>query len=89
MFQTDPDTYEIESAAQAALSLNPKDPMARVFHFMIGTARWMRDLETLRPGVPEPLDAACASVQVDYFPLMTASIKHELEILVEIGLPRE
>ena len=76
LYQMEPDTHAMENSAQTALSLNPKDPLAWAFHFMIGTARWIRDLETLRPDVKEAIDAACASVQVDYFPLMIGAVLH-------------
>lgn len=74
LYQVEPDTHAMEKSAQTALALNPKDPLAWAFHFMIGTARWMRNLENLRPDVKEAIDAACASVQVDYFPLMIGAV---------------
>jgi TolB-like protein len=74
LFQEEPDTFAMEAAARQALRLNPKDPMAWGFHFMIATALWIRDLDNVDDRVKAELDAACHFAQVDYFPLMVTAL---------------
>ena len=61
-------------AARAAIQINPKDPVAWAFHFMLGTALWNRDLTVLDVETKQAFDTACSYSNVDYFVLMITSV---------------
>lgn len=74
LFQSDPDTTEMEAAGQAALAHSPRDPLAWAFHAMVGIARLWRSLDDPDPGADAAFDAACAFPQADYYVLMYGAI---------------
>lgn len=74
LFQTDPDTLEMEEAALSALQLSPRDPLAWAFHAMVGIARFWRSIDDPDPGADAAFDTACAYPEVDYYVLMYGAI---------------
>ena len=73
LFQEDIDFDGMEESALAAIALNPKDPMAWGFHFMLASARWNRDPENGYLAAQADIEAACSFPQVEYFPLFVGA----------------
>ncbi len=73
-FSANPDSDVMESAAEAALRLSPKDPLAWLFQIMIGHARLFRHWDYAREDVREAFEAACRYENADYFAPFNAAI---------------
>jgi TolB-like protein len=74
LFQENPNTTEMESAALEALEVSPRDPLAWAFHAMVGIARLWGSLDDPDPAAAAAFDAACAYPEADYYVLMYGAI---------------
>ncbi len=66
LFQSEPDTEEMEAAGLTALRLNPKDPLAWSYYWMLVMAIWLRDGE-LGENVRHYLDPASRQPAAEAF----------------------
>jgi len=74
LFRAEPDADAIEENARTALRVNPKDPLAWAFHFMIGHAGLIRGLDATDPNIREAYQSACRFANADYFPFLASAI---------------
>jgi adenylate cyclase len=76
LFQEEIDCDGMEAAARSAILLNPRDPVAWGFHFMLASALWNRDLKNGYIDAADALITACNFPQVEYFPLLATAYLH-------------
>ncbi len=69
-----PDPDLMEASERRALRLNPKDPLAWGFHYIIAMAKFCRDLTFDCSDVTDDLDAACRYSNADYIAFMVNAI---------------
>ena len=74
LFRETPDTERMERCALTSLRLDPNGSGTWGTQTMIGLARFWRDFDWTNPSVREPMEAAAATANVDWFPPIYAAL---------------
>ena len=74
LFSTAPDPVAMEEDARTALTMNPKDPLAWAFYFMIAAARLIGSGDWADDVAREASETACSYPNADWFAFMVAAL---------------